>query len=76
MRPATSIGLVAAFIVPFFAFVIGQVDAQGPPAAQAPPAPALKETVAQEIPGVIRGGYEDCAPSRWIHGDRRRYLDA
>jgi gluconolactonase len=56
MRPATSIGLVAAFIVPFFAFVIGQVDAQGPPAAQAPPAPALKETVAQEIPGVIRGG--------------------
>lgn len=55
MSAKTSLLLVVAFWIPFCALAIGPAGAQAP-APQAPPAPALKETVAQEIPGVIRAG--------------------
>ena len=56
MRPRFSLALVAALCVFVRALLIGQVGAQTPPAATPPAAPALKETVAPEIPGVISGG--------------------
>ena len=56
MRARVSLALVAALCVLVCALVIGRVSAQAPPAPAPPAAPALKETVASEIPGVIRGG--------------------
>jgi gluconolactonase len=58
MRARASLVVAAALSVLACVLLMRQVSAQGPPAVQPPPAPApaLKETTAQEIPGVIRGG--------------------
>jgi gluconolactonase len=56
MKPKTALALAAVWCVFACALVIAQAGGQNPPAAPNPPAPALKETIATDIPGVIKGG--------------------
>lgn len=56
MKPKAALVLAVAWCVFACVLVIGQAGGQNLPAGQNPPAPALKETIAKEIPGVIRGG--------------------
>jgi len=56
MKPKAAFALAVAWCVVACVLVIGQAGGQNPPAGQNPPVPALKETIATDIPGVIRGG--------------------